>query len=573
MFPKFITKLSIPFYILPFIAMHAYAGNPDYADYLGQWSATSPRIEITGIWTFEFEEGEDNNLYVTMAGPMNVEIASFVGVGADRKAVIGLGGLANEVDGYPLVGPMYQVNLVDGVASFDAPVLPPEADGLKTGVTHVTVKRRKDRKSLSVQLVDEAGLSTQLEFFPADDARFDVFKTARLDDQGNPVKSYSYEAPRSSEHGMPVSNLRREKLSEAQFEKTIDEFMNERYYKHPAFLLVAKNGKLVVEEYFYGATRDRLWTMQSISKSLTSLLAGIASESGKLDLDQPINPYFEDYKTSAWMQSSGDTGVTPRHLLRMGDVVGWGDSDGGYTGLESPIQKATFDPRGWLDAMFEYRVITEDPDPYHRYNSIITNVLGATVERATGEHLSDFLQESVLSPLGEERSMFPSLAQMYGKRADRDYHAEAAGYALLRPMAMVKIGQLVLNRGKWKGKQIVSENYIVESTSLQAFPDNMFNLEEGIWGYGYQWWLRKFTPINGGAPVWVITGEGYGGQAIGIVPEFNAVFAYGATDFNYEGSPADFIPNRLLPAITSSDSNYKRVPIRPSDLGFAPLAQ
>jgi CubicO group peptidase (beta-lactamase class C family) len=260
-------------------------------------------------------------------------------------------------------------------------------------------------------------------------------------------------------------------------------------------LLVIREGKLVGEEYFHGYSRQDLHELQSATKSVTSLLIGIARDRGYLrSLDDPVLEFFPEYAGSA---RPGWEEVTLRHLLTMTAGLDWD-------------QREVNQAHGAGPELFEKvlsRRVVHDPGSRWLYNGAEVNLLAGVILRATGMQADAFAARHLFEPLGiaawdwevGKKKGFPSLA----------------GTLHLQSLDMAKIGQLVLDRGRWQGKQVVSEEWIAESTAPTiATPREAQR-------YGYLWW-RVDAPLDLGRHP-VIVASGWGSQFIHIVPALDAV--------------------------------------------------
>jgi len=182
--------------------------------------------------------------------------------------------------------------------------------------------------------------------------------------------------------------------------------------------------------------------------------------------------------------------------------------------------------------------VAAPPDVLWTYNGGGTELLGNILERVSGKPLEAFAREVLFQPLGI--SDFEWKAYKNGKIA-------AAAGVRLRPRDAAKIGQLVLNRGQWNGRQIVSADWIAQSITprFQAI---------GYFGstllYGYQWWMGR-SLVDGKEIKW-IGAFGWGGQRIFIVPELDLVIMTTAAQYGQpkEGLAAiDILTNIVIPSV------------------------
>ena len=457
--------------------------------------------------------------------------------------------------------------LVEGQAiKAELPLVLPFLDGFMANPTKLNAAPDGEG-GLIATLTDQLGKKIVLVMRPSDERQFRRFEFPRIDTTGERVTQYRYAAPIAEPGGLPVSTLAAQNIDQGRVEAAVSTILtgNTKF----SSVTIVRNGHLVLEEYFHGINPARPWLMHSVSKSISSLLVGQAVNARKLDIDRPINRYFREYSSSNWIASTRSRGITPRHLLRMGNMVGWGDETGtqasdAYSDGESPLLQALLSG-DWLRAFLDYRVITTDPDLYFTYNTMTTNLLGATLERATGKPLSDLAQKNLMEPLGETVSYFASFPE--GQLRNKDRPALGGSYFAARPLALAKIGQMVLDRGRWQGKEVIDESWIRTSTSVAAFSP-----ETSSTAYGHQWWLYKWQSAKDAPPRWLISATGYGGQNIMIVPSLSLVITTTGTDFSATEEHGQILLNKVVQAILGSDAEMIGMNINASELGYAPLA-
>ena len=132
----------------------------------------------------------------------------------------------------------------------------------------------------------------------------------------------------------------------------------------------------------------------------------------------------------------------------------------------------------------------------------------------------------------------------------------------IRPMAMAKIGQLMLDRGTWRGKRIVPAEWVSESTAVKALEPDVSTV-----AYGYKWWIFKYKTEGREEPIWHVTARGFGGQTIGMIPAYDLVVVTGGLDFG-RGSESQlkFVREQILPALDNGAS-FELMAFDASDLG------
>ena len=279
-------------------------------------------------------------------------------------------------------------------------------------------------------------------------------------------------------------------------------------------VLVVRHGSLAFEHYRKGS--DRHWArslpdvvhgptvlhdLRSISKSVTSLLVGIALDRKLISsVDEPVFEYFPEYSD---LRTPEKDRITLRHLLTMSAGLEW-DENLPYTNPNNSEVAMLRSADRWRFAL-QPRVVV-GPGLDWNYSGGCTELLGAVVRKAARQPIEEFAQETLFSPLGipdAEWSQYP------------DKIAAAASGLRLRSRDLAKIGQLILGRGQWNGKQIVSPGWIDESTAPQIGP------ADRVYFYGYQWWLGR-SLTNGREVTWVL-GSGLGGQRLFIVPALDLI--------------------------------------------------
>ena len=227
--------------------------------------------------------------------------------------------------------------------------------------------------------------------------------------------------------------------------------------------LVIRNDSILFERYYRGYDRAKIATVFSISKSITSLLVGLAVDDGSISsVQNPITKYIPALKG----RDPKFDHLTLEDLLNMRAGLKFNESYFNPLGLMA----RHYYGRNQLGKIKKLKFETE-PGMKFEYQSVSTALLGIAVENATGISLSRYLQEKVWIPLGMENMASWSL--------DDKRHRIAKAYGGLNTTAidLAKIGRLYLRHGNWEGKQIVSDDWVKKST----IPNEQSN------GYQYQW--------------------------------------------------------------------------------------
>jgi CubicO group peptidase (beta-lactamase class C family) len=295
-------------------------------------------------------------------------------------------------------------------------------------------------------------------------------------------------------------------------------------------VVVVRSGKLVYETYRTGEdqrwgtglglashTPQTLHDVRSVSKSVVSLLVGIALDRKLVaSINTPVFSYFPEL---AALRTPEKDRIELRHLLAMTSGLAW-DERRPYSDPENSERRMTVAANPYRFAL-EPPVVNAPGEKWN-YNGGNTQLLAGVLERSAGMWLTDFASEELFVPLGIKQFEW---LKMW---ANGDV---AAAYGLrLRPRDMAKLGQLVLDKGLWNGRRIVSEAWIRES--MQPWADVAPPLR-----YGYQWWIDE-GEIAGRKISW-FSAQGLGGQRIYIVPALGLVVVI--TAGLYESSSQDWV--------------------------------
>ena len=270
---------------------------------------------------------------------------------------------------------------------------------------------------------------------------------------------------------------------------TAEAFIKENL-PHIRSLLIIKNDHLVVEKYYQNGQYEREDQVYSITKSILSVLFGIALEKGYIpDLDQKVTDYFPEYAEL----NSGLKKVTLRHLLTMSSGLEWNED---YSNPETPASR-WMASEDWIEFSFGLRSIYA-PGEVFEYASSNAHLLSVILSKATQMSTREFAQKYLFGPLDIRRPKW-----------DQDPQGNYIGaFGLhLSPKDLTKLGALFLGNGSWNGQAIISEKWLHASTQSQidAFPG---------FGYGYLWWNHW---VNGSPRVMA---WGMGGQFIVVMPDY-----------------------------------------------------
>lgn len=261
-------------------------------------------------------------------------------------------------------------------------------------------------------------------------------------------------------------------------------------------IIMVRNGYLIHETYYHPFHKDIPQNIYSCTKSVISALVGMALHEGKIiSLDQKVSDFFPDQSV---FQDQRKKELTVRHLLTMATGLDWHE-EGGWS-REDTGQQLLYS-KNWVDFTLN-RPMMGQPGQKFNYCSGASHLLSAIITKSAGENTFDYAQTHLFQPL-KIRAYW-----------DQDPQGIPCGSINLKisSLDMAKFGYLYLQKGKWAGSQLLSTEWVEDSTKKQIN-------EPFYGGYGYQWWMNWF----GG-----YFAQGWGGQYIFVAPQLNMVVIFTA---------------------------------------------
>ncbi len=269
-------------------------------------------------------------------------------------------------------------------------------------------------------------------------------------------------------------------------------------HKTAAFLVI-QNGKVLYEEYWDGYSSQSHSNLFSAAKSIVSLLIGAAIDEGKIaSVNEPVEKYIPEFKG----KPAGK--ITIKNLLTMSSGLDWEEA---YTSPFSVTAKAYYGEN--LRKVTTSQKLAEQPGVRFLYQSGDTQLLAYVVEKAVGKTVAAYAQEKLWQPMG---AVNPALWSLDKKNGD------AKSFCCFNTNARdaARFGQLILNNGKWNGKQIISEKYMTEAVTPAGYLLNEQKTAP-VDFYGYQFWI---LPYKGRQIPYM---RGHLGQYIYALKDKNAV--------------------------------------------------
>ena len=295
-------------------------------------------------------------------------------------------------------------------------------------------------------------------------------------------------------------------------------------------ILVARRGRLVLEEYFFGFDRETPHDLRSAGKTFASVLLGAAMM--KRVAISPETPVYEVLAGRGPFANPDPrkAKITLAHLMTHTSGLACNDNDDESPGNENILQTQTNEPDWWKHTLD--LPMAHEPGARYAYCSANMNLVGGSLTAATKTWLPEFFDRAVARPLDFGRwhwNLTPT---------DDGY---LGGGAWLRPRDLLKVGQAYLNGGVWRGRRIVDEDWVAASTTprVRITPETTGYSEEEFGDYysggedAYAWHLGAIHA--GGRSYRTYEASGNGGQLLIVVPELDLVVVFTGGNYRQGG--------------------------------------
>lgn len=316
--------------------------------------------------------------------------------------------------------------------------------------------------------------------------------------------------------------------------KTLKGNIEESVFKDISSIIVLKKGKLLVEEYFNGETRDSLHDPRSAGKSFSSTITGIAINEGYLKSENQTLKEF--YNLKAYENySSAKEDVSIKDLLTMSSVFDGNDDDSNSPGNEENMYPTS----DWVDFALSVPVSKTRPkDEWHYFTAGVI-ILGDILNKITPQGLEKYADKKLFKPLGITH---------YKWQYTPKHVPNTAGGIRMCALDFAKYGQLYKNMGKFNGKQIIPESWISKTfTKYKSIPGRKDEF------YGYLFWNKTY--LVKGKEYETFYCAGNGGNKIYIFPDQPLVIVITATAYGapYAHSQEDkMMTDYILPAVENN---------------------
>jgi CubicO group peptidase (beta-lactamase class C family) len=431
--------------------------------------------------------------------------------------------------------------------SFGAVLRNPEFDfGTQQGVERLDVKgselklvgkRRGQEREVSVGRFDAENDLITLSF-PGRGGSYDFRRDSDDSDfypRGKHPARYAYRAPPRFDDGWPVSTLDAENIDRPAMErfiqKVLDMPMDSTDAPQIHAVLIARHGKLVLEEYFHGEHREKPHMTRSAAKSVTAILAGAVMHAGApLKLSSAVYEVMSDGKLPDDLAPQKRS-MTLEHLLTMSSGLFCDDGNDDAPGNEEKMWDQAEEPD-----FYRYTLKVPQATPPGEkavYCSCSPNLALGMIGRATREMPVYSFDRLVAAPMKMGN---------YAWLLDHAGNPSGGGGSMFLPRDFLKFGQLMLNGGTWERRRILSREFVAAASTPQYHLAKVY--------YGYNWWMEDFPYKE--RKVRAVMALGAGGQVITVVPELELVVTFYAGNYSSRGQidlGHVYVPRFILPAV------------------------
>jgi CubicO group peptidase (beta-lactamase class C family) len=298
--------------------------------------------------------------------------------------------------------------------------------------------------------------------------------------------------------------------------------------------LAERRGVPGVSYYRADTSSTSRLNVASVTKSVTALLAGIAIERGAFtSVDETLAAIFPEHAQGP--NAAALSRVTLRHLLTLSTGF---DRQGLDSNTDYPDFMQRLHAPGHLGHALG-RPLVEAPGSRFYYSNTDAHLVAAALARRLKVPLADFARDELFVPLGISGFHWPP---------GSDGIPNGAGELQLTAPDLLRVGRMVMDGGRWQGRQVVPERFVREATSRLVASDSAPRGPQELWGYGYLWWTST-TPGDHRPAFYA---AGYGGQFIYVVPSLDLVVVAITDQVSREvaGRTAAIIRDFALPAAT-----------------------
>ena len=363
---------------------------------------------------------------------------------------------------------------------------------------------------------------------------------------------YNYQPPEQVNDGLKTGTLQQTGIDSGKIAKAIACIYANKFGQVHS-MLIYKDKMLVFEKYFEGNKykwdgsnyygerihwdKNSMHVIMSCTKSFTSACIGVAVDKGYIkSVKESIFAYLPNHQH---LKTPKKEQITIEHLLTMTsglDWNEWGDHDPSSNDIDKIYFYCQNDP---ISCVLE-KPLKYSPGEKFTYNGGGMIILGEILKAATNMNIEDFSQKHLFEPLQIDT---------VGWYQFKNGTYASDGSMLMTPRDMLKFGVLYLNRGKWEGKRVLSEEWV--NKSQKSFNNNKgINIpidDSGKNGYAYSWWTNEI-PVSG-EKVKLFQAGGWGGQEIIVFPDKNMVVVFTGGNYTSKKHTYKILKKYILPAV------------------------
>jgi CubicO group peptidase (beta-lactamase class C family) len=363
---------------------------------------------------------------------------------------------------------------------------------------------------------------------------------------------YPYHPPEQIGDGLNSGTLEEANIDTQMILKAVYR-ISQGKYKEAHSMLIYKDNKLVLEEYFQGHkyqwdapkyhgemvnwNREMAHPIMSCTKSFTSACIGIAIDHGFIDnVHQSIFDYLPDHQR---LKTNNREYITIEHLLTMTSGLAWNEWGAPHGSSANDIDMLYFDCEDPIVCVLE-RPWWKEPGQLFTYNGGGMVILGEILKNATNMNIDEFSKDYLFDPLGIDSTQWSQYPNgMY----------DTGGSLRINPRDMLKFGVTYLNAGLWNGERIIPSEWVENSSK---FYNNNVGIkipieDSGKNGYAYSWWTSELS--HSGEKIKMFRAGGWGGQSIMVFPELDMVVVFTGGNYDAKSSLFEIIERYVLPAI------------------------
>ncbi len=329
------------------------------------------------------------------------------------------------------------------------------------------------------------------------------------------AEPYRYSIPTATTDGWPTAAVADATRIEALFNQ-----LSTSEHQLDSTLLI-QGGRIMLEQYFGDQHINQPHDLRSVTKSIRALLVGIAIDQGHIDhVEDPVLKYLKSHQVKK-NQDPLKQQITIKHLLTMSSGLACNDWDKKSKGQEDRVYKK----KDWIQYTLDLP-LSGKPGEVAYYCSMGSILAAEVIAQASGMAVNVFADKYLFQPLN-----ITNLS--WGHTSKRKHIIPSGKRLYMTSRDLAKIGQLVLQGGKWQGQQIVSSTWIDQATSPQV---KLAHLD-----YGFFWWQIPMQ-VNGKTHV-LKTATGNGGQYIFVLPKLDMVAVFTGSAYN---DAADKLPFAIV---------------------------